>query len=149
MRRMRMKYLRYPLVALLTFIAGVVLSPIRFYVQGMGCGRVIDGGGPFSLTSYRSSYFVDILFAHSVYGSTEKANEVFDQGLREAARVVSVTSKLNKDGMPVGRRAEVVLFVPEVDKYYVNVFWTDGRFVHSIYSPSRLHVLQFEKANAR
>jgi len=34
-------------VALLTFLLGVGLSPIHFYVEGMGCGKVIDGGGAF------------------------------------------------------------------------------------------------------
>ena len=142
-----MRYLRYPLVALITLVVGVVLSPIRFYVEGMGCGRVIDGGGGFSITSYQSTYFVGLQFVHSGYSSTEKANEVFDQHLREAVRVVSVTSKLNKNGMPVGRRAEVVFFVPEVNKCDVSVFWTDGRMVHAIYSSSRFHVLEFEKRN--
>lgn len=43
-----MRYLRGPIVALLTFVIGVAISPIRFQMEGMDCGRVIDGRGGFS-----------------------------------------------------------------------------------------------------
>ena len=70
-----MKYLRYPVPGFLTFIVGAAISPIHFYVQGMGCGRTIDGGGGFSFTSYKSSYSMNLSFAHAAYVSPEKANE--------------------------------------------------------------------------
>ena len=47
-----MKYLRGPIVALLAFLLGVIVSPIHFRVEGWGCGRTLDGGGGFSVTSY-------------------------------------------------------------------------------------------------
>ena len=140
-----MKYLRYPLVALLTFVVGVALSPIHFRLTGIGCGRLIDGSGGFSITSYRSSYFVDVDFAHAGYSSIEKANEVFDQRLHEAAQVVSVTSKLDKNGMLVGRRAELVVLEPESNKRSACILWTEGRIMHGIYSSSFSHVRDFEK----
>jgi hypothetical protein len=142
-----MKYLRYPLLAFGTFIIGVVVSPIQFYLEGIGCGRVIDGGGGFSVSSYRSSYFVDLSFAHAGYVSTEKANEVFNQRLGEAARVIEVGPKLNSNGLSVGRRAVTIVFEPELNQYYACVFWTDDRIIHSIYSTSFLHVVEFEKHN--
>src|SRR4029453_1180571 len=98
---MLVKYLRYPLLGFVTFIVGVAISPIHFYVTGIGCGRTIDGGGGFSVTSYRSSYFVDLSFAHSGYVSTGKANDVFNQRLRNAVRVLEVTQKLDTHGIAV------------------------------------------------
>jgi hypothetical protein len=142
-----MKYLRYPLLGLVTFIIGVVVSPIHFYLEGIGCGRVIDGGGGFSVSSYKSSYFVKLSFAHAGYVSTEKANEVFNQRLGEAANVIEVAPKLNKAGFRVGRRAVVIFFEPTPNQYYACVFWTDDRIIHSIYSTSILHVIEFEKHN--
>jgi len=142
-----MRYLRGPIVALLAFVIGVAISPIRFYAEGMGCGRVIDGGGGFSITSYTSSYFVRLSFAHSGYVSTEKANQVFGQHLGEAVRVVEHTPKFNKAGTLVGQRAVAVFFDAETNQYYAAAFWTDGRFLHSIHSSSYLHVIEFEKRN--
>jgi hypothetical protein len=140
-----MKYLRYPLLTLVTFIIGVVVSPIHFYPQAIGCGRVTDGGGAYSISSYKSSYFVNLSFAHAAYASTEKANEVFNQGLGEAARVIEVGPKLNSNGSPVGRRAVAIFFEPELNGYCASVFWTDGRDLHTIYSTSFLHAVEFEK----
>jgi hypothetical protein len=141
----RMRYLRGPIVALLAFIIGVAISPIGFYMEGMGCGRVIDGGGGFSIKSYRSTYFVQLYFAHSGYVSTEKANQVFSQQLAEAVLLVDHTPKFNKD--TIGQRAVAVFFDAETNQYYAAVFWTDGRFLHSIFSSSYLHVIEFEKQN--
>ena len=140
-----MRCIRYPLLALLTFIIGVVISPIHFYLEGMGCGRVMDGGGGFSVQSYSSSYFVKLSFAHAGYVSTEKAAEVFNQQLAEAVEVIEVAPKLNSKGVVVGRRAEAIFFDPERDRYYACIFWTDGRFIHSIGSTSSLHVIEFER----
>jgi len=141
------RYLRYPLLGFVTFIVGVVISPIHFAVEGMGCGRTIDGGGGFSVTSYKSSYFVNLSFAHSGYLSTEKANEVFKQTLGEAVRVLEVSPKFDTHGQTIGRRAVVVFFDTERNQYYASVFWTEGRFLHSIDSSSYLHVIEFEKHN--
>jgi hypothetical protein len=144
---MLVKYLRYPFLGLITFTVGIVISPIHFYEQASGCGRVIDGGGGFSVTSYKSSYFVNLSFAHSAFVSPEKANQVFNEDLREAVQIFEVTPKINTHGMTVGRRAVVIFFDPELNKYYASVFWTDGRRLHAIYSRSYLHVIEFEKHN--
>ena len=141
-----MKYVRYPLLALVTFIIGVVVSPIHFYLEGVGCGRVIDGGGGYSISVYKSSYFVNLSFTHAAYSSTEKANEIFNQRLAEAATVIEDAPKLNTNGFPVGRRAVAIFFEPELNRYCASVFWTDGRMMHTIYSTSFLHIVEFEKA---
>jgi len=140
-----MKHVRRLCVALLTFLLGVGFSPIHFYVEGMGCGKVIDGGGPFSITSFSSSYFVDLIRAGEVYVSPEKANEVFDQHLSEAVEVFEVGPKNNKDGAVVGRRAVALFFSPEISCYYTEILWTDGRILHYILSTSALHAKEFEK----
>jgi hypothetical protein len=142
-----MRFLRGPMVSLLVFIIGVAISPIRFYAEGTGVGRVIDGGGGFSITSYRSTYFVRLSFVHSGYLSTEKANQVFAELLGEAFRVVEHMPKFNKNGALVGQRAVAVFFDTETNQYIAVVFWTDGRFLHSIHSSSYLHVIEFEKRN--
>src|SRR5829696_7226880 len=128
---MRMRYLRCFPIMLATFVFGVAVSPIHFYLESIGCGRVIDGGGGFSVSSYRSNYFIKLSFAHAAYTSPDKANEVFDQELNHAVKVIDVTPKINNEGLTVGRRAVAILFDPELNQYYASVFWTEGRFLHS------------------
>ena len=110
----RMRFLRGPLVALFAFIVGVALTPIQFYIEGRGIGRVIDGGGGFSIASYTSSSAVRLSFVHSEYVSTQKLNEVFEQHVSEAARVIDLTPKLDEHDVVVGRRAVATFFDREV-----------------------------------
>ena len=140
-----MKYVPRLGIALVTFTLGVAVSPIHFYVEGMGCGHVIDGGGGFSFTSYKSSYFVKLLLAHEGYVSPEKANEVFDERLSTAVRIIEIGPKLNGEGMVIGRRAVALSFAPEDSCSYTEILWTDGRFLHYIVSTSALHAKEFEK----
>ena len=140
-----MKYVRRFGFALLTFTLGVAVSPIRFYVEGMGCGKVIDGGGGFSFTAYKSSYFVKLLLAHEGYVSPEKANKVFEEHLSHAVKIIEVGPKVNGEGVVVGRRAVALSFAPEDSCYYTEILWTDGRFLHYIVSTSALHAKEFEK----
>lgn len=141
----RMRYLRGPIVAVLAFIIGVAISPPRFYMELTACGRVNDGGGGFSITNYRSNDGVQVCFALSTYVSTRKANQVFNQHLAEAVRVIEHTPKMNKDNK--GQRAVAVFFDANTNEYYVEVFWTDDRFLASIFSSSYRHVIEFEKQN--
>ena len=141
-----MKWLRYSAVALLAFVIGIVISPIHFFVRGWGCGKVLDGGGGFSVTSYRSSYFVNVTFAHEGYVSADKANQVFADRLKELAKIVDVTPKTDAGGKIVGRRAAGT-FVDEKGITQASVFWTDGKMLHSIYSTSWLHATALEKAS--
>ncbi len=140
-----MKYGRPFPMALLTFVLGVALSPIHFYVEGIGCGKMIDGGGGFSTTSYTSSYFVKLESTHAQYVSPEKANQIFAQHLTEAAEVIEVGPKTNREGVVVGRRALALFYSPEQSYHYTEICWTDGRFLHYISSTSALHVKEFEK----
>src|SRR5262245_35949253 len=107
-----MKHLRRLALALLTFIVGVVVSPIHFYVEAWGCGKVIDGGGGFSATYYSSSYFVTLVLAHEGHVSPKKANQVFDQRLRQAVQVFELGPKTNREGKVVGQRAFALFFSP-------------------------------------
>jgi hypothetical protein len=143
-----MRYLRGPLLALLTFVFGVVISPIHFWNVMTACGRTIDGGGPYSVTSYKSSYFVRLAFQHFTYASPEKANAVFDQYVAEAVQVIELTSKFDKERKKVGQRAVTMSYNSEMNVHFACVFWTDGSSLHSIDSPSLLHVLEFEKQHA-
>ena len=137
-----MRYRRGPFVALLAFIIAVAVSPPRFYMESRACG-VNGRGGGFSIENYRSTYFVEVSFALSAYDSTRKANQVFTQRLAEAVRVVEHTPRQNKDN--IGRRAVAVFFDANTNAYYTEVFWTDDRFLASIFSSSYLHVIEFEK----
>lgn len=134
-----MKYLRGPIVALVAFTFGVAISPIHFFVETIACGFNN------STTTYRSSYFIQVSSSHLSCLSTEKANEVFDDKLHKALKVIEVAPKLNSNGVPVGRRAVAVFFLPELNEYRARVFWTDGATFYSISSTSFLHVMQFEK----
>jgi hypothetical protein len=143
-----MRYLRYVGSALLAFIFGVAISPIHFEAQGWGCGKVIDGDGWFSVTSFRSSYFVYAAFAHEPYSSADKANQVFDERLKELTKIAELTPKIDKQGMIVGRRAVGTLLNDKGVAIAV-VFWTDGRMLHFIYSKSWLHAVELERASSR
>jgi hypothetical protein len=134
--------------AILTFILGIVISPISFRTDLIACGRVPDGGGGFSVTRYTSSYFVKLWFSHAGYPSAEKANEVFQSQVNEAVRVIERTPKLDKEGRKVGERAVAVFFSQENNEHYACVFWTDKTILHSVYSSSLMHVLDFEKNQA-
>ena len=140
-----MRYLRGPLVALLAFVIAVLASSIRFSEESTAYGRVIDGGGKFSVKSYRSSYFVELTLAHFGYSSSEKANAAFDQNVAEAVEVTEITPKLDEFGKVVGRRAVVTAFNEDRTGYYACVFWTNGKSLLAITSPSLTHVLDFEK----
>lgn len=140
-----MRHLLRLLVALLTFAIGVAVSPIRFELVGMACGKMIDGGGGFGMRSYRSSDNVELYFASGGYDSTEKTNEVFDQRVAGAVQVLELTPKLDAAGKEAGRRAVVILIDKETNQQYATVFWTDNRSIVSINSPSLWHVLEFEK----
>ena len=107
---------------------------------------MIDGGGGLSITTYRSSALVKLSFTYGAYGSTEKANDAFNENLRKAVRVVEVTPKLNEHGIQVGQRAVAIFFVNETKEYRAAVVWTDGRTLYLIDLPSLLHAIDFEKA---
>src|SRR6185369_15575223 len=100
-----MKHVRRLGIALLTFTIGVAVSPIQFYLEASGGGKLFDGGGNFGITVYRSSYFVKLCSGHESYVSPEKADQVFDQHLSEAVKVVAVGPKFNDKGAVIGRRA--------------------------------------------
>ena len=140
-----MKYVRRLGVALLTFIVGVAVAPIRFYDEASGRGMVIDGGGNFAITVYTSSYFVKLWFVHESYVSSEKADEVFNQRLSQAVSVIEVGPKINGRGTIVGRRAIALFYSPEISRYYTEILWTDGHILHYIFSTSALHAKEFEK----
>jgi hypothetical protein len=140
-----MKCIRWFSVALLTFVLGFAMSPIRFYVEGMGCGKLIDGGGGFGITSYSSSYFVKLWFVQSAYASPEKADAVFDQHVSQALNVIELGPKMNREGVVVGRRAMAIFYSPQLSRNYTEIIWTNGRFLHYIGSTSTMHVKEFEK----
>ena len=140
-----MKHLRRLITSLLAFVIGVALTPIRFHVEGMGCGRLLNGEGGFSVTSHSSSYSVPLSFGHARYKSREKANEAFDRHVREAVRVIETTPMLNEQGEVIGRRAVTISFNPETKQSYATVCWTDGTHAYTIDSHSLLHVIEFEK----
>ena len=142
-----MRHLRRLLVALLTFLVSVAITPIHFELEGMGVGRVTDGGGGFSTNSYTSSSSARLVFSHLRYASNEKANEVFNDEVRKAIRVVEITPKHNAKGELVGQRVVATFLDRETKQSYSSISWTDGRFIHAIESTSLLHVIEFEKQN--
>ena len=140
-----MRYLRGPLVALVTFLIGCAVSPIQFEVIRIACGK-LDGGGGFSSTVLRSSDNVEVFVMEARYGSLEKNNEAFDRNIAEAVRVIEITPKLDEHGNVVGRRAVTIHFVEDRNEHFASVFWTDGSPVlHYIDSPSLKHVLEVER----
>jgi hypothetical protein len=134
-----MKHIRRLSVALLTFVLGVALSPMHFYVESIACGSHSSG------TSFRSTYFIRVSRGYQKFDSPEKADEAFNKKLSGAVEVFEVGPQLDKDGTVVGRRAVIMYYFPEESRYFTRVFWTNGRYLWSISSGSAQHVREFEK----
>ena len=130
---------------LLSFALGVLISPIRFRLDGMACGKVLDGGGFFGIQSYTSTYFIKLSFSRSQYRSPEHGNEVFGAIVKSAVKIIDRRPKYDLQGRKVGERAVAILVDPERNTQYASVFWTDGRVLFSVDSSSLTHVLQFEQ----
>ena len=146
-----MKYLRYLAIALITFVFGVAISPIRFYRERIACGFTVDGdlnsANPFgsaSTTGYSSSYFIQVSSSYSDYLSPAKANKVFERELNNAEKIVEVETKISSKGN-VERRAVRVYFKASDNRNHVAIIWTDGSVVREISSSSYLHAIEFEK----
>lgn len=133
------------LIAVLTFTIGVAISPIRFTLEILGHGIVEDGGGAFAVAGYRSSYFVKLWRSGEVYDTPEKANLVFQERLKEAVKVLERAPKFSEGGSKVGERAVAIIYNKARDEQHACVLWTEGRVLVEIYSPSLMHVLDFEK----
>ena len=130
---------------MLSFVLGVGISPIRFHLEGWGCGKVQDGVGYFGIESYRSTYFTKLWFAKSSYHSTEKANEVFTAIVNSSNTIVDKGLKYDQQGVKVGERAVAVMLDSERNEKFAVVSWTHGPNLYSVGSCSMAHVLQFEK----
>jgi hypothetical protein len=46
---------------LLTFAIGVAISPMRFKLEFIAHGKVLDGGGKFVAEGFTSSYFIKLI----------------------------------------------------------------------------------------
>src|SRR5688572_32859710 len=93
-----MKYLRYLTLAVFTFVAGVAISPIRFYPEIIACG--LRG----SSTSYRSSYFMQTSDSYFAYDCEQHASDAFDEQLSGAMTIYDSSPRVNKQGvLKIGR----------------------------------------------
>ena len=134
-----MKYIRYFAIAIFTFVIGVGISPIRFYVESIACGPHN------SSTSYRSSYFMQTSSSYFAYDSESEASDAFNGRLSKALNVIEVKPKVNKKGVLIEQRAVAVFYHEKNDEYYVVAFWREGRVFHRVSSRSYTHVMELEK----
>lgn len=134
-----MKYIRYFAIAIFTFVIGIGISPIRFYVESIACGPHS------SSTSYRSSYFIQTSSSYVAYESEAKASDAFNKRLSEALNVIEAKPKVNKEGVLIEQRAVAVFYNEGNDEYYVVALWREGRMFRRISSSSYTHVMEFEK----
>jgi hypothetical protein len=130
---------------LFSFALGVLISPIGFSLDGMGHGKVKEGGSFLGIEHYTSTYFIKLWFFHAHYRSPEKANEVFAVEVGSAVKVIERGPKYNRDGHLVGQRAVAIVLDTENNEQYASVLWTDGQTLFSIHSRSITHVLHFER----
>jgi len=136
-----MKYLRNLAFAIFTFVTGVAISPIRFYVESIACGPHN------SSTSYRSSYFMRTSESYISYDCEEHARDAFSEKLSRAMTVYDSSPKINKEGVLIEQRAVALYYHSGTNEYYVVCFWKDGKLLRSISSRSYTHVKDFEKQN--
>ena len=136
-----MKYLRYLALAIVTFIIGVAISPIRFSAEGIACGRHN------SLESYRSLYFIQTSRSYVTYDSEAEASDAFNKHLSEAVTIYDRSPKVNREGVLIEQRAVGLFYDQDNNAYYVISFWRDGRTLTAVGSRSYIHVKEFEKQN--
>ena len=136
-----MKYVRRLVLAIVTFVIGVAISPIRFDVESIGCGPHS------SFTSFRSSYFMQTSTGYISYDSEQEATDAFNKELNEALEVIELKPKVNKEGILIQQRALGKFYNKGTDEFYVMLFWREERSVCMISSRSRVHVKDFERQN--
>jgi hypothetical protein len=128
-------------MAIVTFVVGVGISPIRFYVESIACGRNN------SSTSFRSSYFIQVSRSYITYDTEEEAINVFKKELSQALTVYDLSPKVNSQGVLIEQRAVYLIYHRGNDEYYVEVMWREGKTLQRIHSRSYTHVMEFEKRN--
>jgi len=136
-----MKYVRRLAFTIVTFVIGVAISPIHFYVESIGCGPRS------SFTSYRSSYFMQTSTGYVDYDYEWEASDAFNEGLNEAVQVIELKPRVNKGGVLIEQRAIGKFYNEGTGEFYVVLFWREGRSVRKIISRSYIHVREFEKQN--
>lgn len=136
-----MKYVRRVALAIFTFVIGVAISPIHYYVESIGCGPRS------SFTSYRSSYFMQTSTGYVSYESEQEATEAYNEGLKKAVEVIEIKPRVNKEGVLIEQRAIGKFYNEGTGEFYFGLFWREGRTVHKIISRSYMHVIDFEKQN--
>jgi len=136
-----MKYVRRLALAIVTFVIGVAISPIRFDVESIACGPHN------SFTSFRSSYFMQTSTGYISYDSEQEASDAFKEELNEAVEVIELKPKVNKEGILIEQRAVGKFYNKGTDEFYVMLFWREGRSVRMISSRSYMHVKDFERQN--
>lgn len=139
------RVLLYISCTVLTFALGVAISPIRFKADLIACGYMSDGVSGYSVTRFTSSYFVKLWHSSAGYPSAEGADAALQKRAGEAVRVIERAPKLDVEGRKVGERVVALFSSPEHNGQYACVFWTDETILHSLESPSLMHVLEFEK----
>jgi hypothetical protein len=133
-----MKYVRRLALAILTFMIGIAISPIRFYQKSISCG--IQGGSK----SYQSSYFMRTSRSYVYYESEAEAYAAFKKKLSEAITIYHGSQTVSKDGAPIDQHAVALFYDQGNDEYYVISFWQDGQWLHSIRSRSYSDVKELE-----
>jgi hypothetical protein len=136
-----MKYVRRLALANFTFVIGVAISPIHYYVESIGCGLHS------SFTSYRSSYFMQTSSGYVSYASEEEATDAFNEELNKAVEVIERKPRVNKEGVLIEQRAIGKFYNAGTGEFYFGLFWREGRSVPRIISRSYMHVIDFEKQN--
>jgi len=132
------KRIVYILVAAITFIFGVVISPIHFRCYSIACGP--HG----SSSSFKSSYLLNLVHSESYYDSTEGANAALQAELKRADLVIEQTALFNPRGEKMGSRAVIRSRRNDGERYFA-VVWNKEKVLHKISCSSLAHVLAFEK----
>jgi hypothetical protein len=118
---------------------------IKFEGLDAGSGKTKEGVR-FSFQLFRSSDGVGLSMTIEDHVSPEQANRELQRIVKKAEKVIKLGPKINGNGEQVGERA-VLLFSPnEPSRARAELFWTDGRYLKNISSPSLQHVLKFEKS---
>src|SRR5262245_58860771 len=136
-----MKYVRRLALTIFTFVIGVTISPIRFYVESIGCGLHS------SSTSFRSSYFMQTSSHYVGYDSEQEARDAFNEAINEAVEGIELKPKVTKEGILIEQRAIGKFYNKGTDEFYVMSFWREGRSVRMVTSRSYIHVKEFERQN--
>lgn len=114
----------------------------------MGSTRM-EPGGRGSVSSYRASDGVNLVFERTEFPSVEYATKAFENMLGDSKKIISREFLNDRDGKFVVGERVLALFPADDGRAWPMMVCLDGTRLYTIASTSQRHILIFEKKHRR